>query len=354
VQKTIFIVDDSPSNLATAAEVLESQYIVITMSSSARMFAMLEKVNPDLILLDIEMPETDGFTAIRQLKAIAPYAEIPVIFVTGLTSTENEALGIELGAVDFIGKPFSPPVLLNRIKHHLQIDEIVHERTEQLKKRTEQLLERTDQLEKLQNSIVFTLADVVENRDANTGGHIERITKIMKLLLEAMIKNKLYVDEIRSWDLISVISSSRLHDLGKITISDTILNKPGKLTDEEYTLMKMHCAAGERIIEQMTERTGNAEFLHHAKLFAAYHQEKWNGEGYPHGLKGKDIPLQGRIMAIVDVYDALTTVRPYKIAFSHEDAIDVIKKGAGTHFDPDIANLFCEIENKIELSRIKY
>jgi len=145
-----------------------------------------------------------------------------------------------------------------------------------------------------------------------------------------------------------------LHDLGKIAISDTILNKPDKLTEEEFTLMKTHCTAGEKIIEHMKERTGDAEFLRHAKLFTAYHQEKWDGDGYPYGLNGRDIPLQGRILAVVDVYDALTTVRPYKKAFSHEEGINIIKKGAGTHFDPEIANLFCEIEHKIELAKIRF
>jgi len=345
-QKTIFVIDDSASHLATAEEALEKHYLVMTMSSAAKMFAMLGRIVPDLILLDIEMPETDGFGAIKQLKANRAYASIPVIFLTSHTDSQLEAEGIDLGAVDFITKPFSEPVLQNRIKNHLNVDEMIRDRTEQLR-------EKTDQLTRLKNSIVFTLADVVENRDKNTGGHIERTTVYIKLLMDEMMTRGVYADEIRGWDLDSVVSSARLHDLGKIVIPDSILNKPEKLTDEEFMVIKTHTMAGERIIEHMILQAGDAEFLHNAKLFAAYHHEKWNGHGYPYGLKETDIPLHGRIMALVDVYDALTSNRPYKKAFTGEQAIDIIQKDAGTHFDPDIANVFCALKEKLELVKLR-
>ena len=346
MQKTVFIVDDSSTNLSMAEEALEDNYLVITLSSAAKLFNMIEKISPDLILLDIDMPDMTGFEAIKLLKNNPQYAEIPIIFLTGLTETEIEAEGIELGAVDFITKPFSKPVLLNRIKNHLLIDEIIRDRTQQLR-------ERTNQLERLQNSIVYTLADVVENRDSNTGGHIDRTTVYVKVLLEAMLERGLYVDEIKSWNLDSVISSARLHDLGKVAVPDNVLNKPDKLTDEEFAAIRIHSVAGERIIEHMIDRSGEAEFLNNAKLIVAYHHEKWNGTGYPYGLKEADIPLQGRIMAIVDVYDALTSERPYKKAFTNDDAMEIIRKNAGIHFDPQIAAVFYEIRNKIDLAKIR-
>jgi len=346
MQKVVFVVDDSATNLVKAEEALEKHYLVITLSSAEKMFAILGKVSPDLILLDIDMPGMDGFEAIQLLKSNDLYSEIPVIFLTGKCETDNEAHGIELGAVDFIVKPFSAPVLLNRIKNHLHIDELIRERTAQL-------CERTAQLERLQNSIVFTLADVVENRDANTGGHIDRTTVFIEIILKAMIERGLYTDEIQKWDLCSVISSARLHDLGKIAIPDSILNKPDRLTPEEFSVIKTHCSAGERIIDHMISLTEGADFLQNAKLFAAFHHEKWDGTGYPYGLKETETPLHGRIMAIVDVYDALTSQRPYKKAFACEEAMQIINNDAGTHFDPNITEIFCMVKDKLELARVR-
>ena len=346
MKKTIFVVDDSSTNLALVEEALDKQFLVITFSSAAKMFNALEKIKPDLILLDIEMPDINGFETIKRLKTSDLHTKIPIIFLTGVTSAETEAEGIELGAVDFIVKPFSSPVLLNRIRNHLNIDELIN-------KRTEQLRQRTEQLERLQNGIVFTLADIIENRDSNTGGHIDRTTVYIKVLIDAMLENSVYADEILGWNLDSVVSSARLHDLGKISIPDSILNKPDKLTPEEFSIIKTHAIVGERLIEHMISRTGDADFLNNAKIFAAYHHECWNGNGYPYGLKEYEIPLQGRIMAIVDVFDALTSVRPYKKAFSNEEAISIIQKDSGTHFDPSIAKIFFDIKDRIELAKVK-
>ena len=345
-QKIIFIVDDNPTNLTVAESALDDSYLVITMSSAARMFTILKKIVPDLILLDIVMPDMDGFEAIKLLKANEFYSEIPVIFLTALSETETEAKGIELGAVDFISKPFSVPVLLNRVKYHLNIDGLIRTRTDQIR-------ERTDQLMRLQDSIVYTLAEIVEQRDANTGGHIERTTVYIKLLIDAMIKRGIYADELRAWDMNSAVSSTRLHDLGKIAIPDSILNKPDKLTPEEFDIIKTHSLSGEQTIDHMIKRTGGADFLNYARSFAAYHHEKWNGAGYPYRLKGEKIPLQGRIMAIVDVYDALTSERPYKKAFTSDEAIEMIRKDAGVQFDPVIAEVFCDLKDELEKARLK-
>jgi len=347
-QSIVFVVDDNETNLTAAEEVLSKEYRVIALSSADKMFKALHKFKPDLILLDVEMPEMSGFDAMRKLKGSEAFAEIPIIFLTGLSDADSEAYGIELGAVDFIMKPFTEPVLMNRIRKHLNIDELVRERTRQLAQRTDQLARRTEQLVRLQHGIVFTLADVVENRDANTGGHIDRTSVYISILIDAMLDQGVYADQMNGWDLDSVVSSARLHDLGKIAIPDSILNKPDKLTDEEFDVIKTHPIAGERIIDQMTERTGDAVFLNNAKLFAAYHHEKWNGTGYPYNLKETDIPLHGRIMAVIDVYDALVSDRPYKNAFSHEKAMSIISDDAGSHFDPMIAEVFVFIGDKIK------
>ena len=191
------------------------------------------------------------------------------------------------------------------------------------------------------------MADLVENRDKNTGGHIDRTAMYLKILINAMMEQGVYADEMKNWNMESVISSARLHDLGKIVISDSILNKPGPLTPEEFTIMKTHSTEGERIIDKAIAQTGDADFLHNAKMIAAYHHECWDGSGYPYGLKGTAIPLQGRIMAIIDVYDALVSERPYKKAFSHEEAVAIIMKSADRHFDPLIAKVFNEINEQI-------
>ncbi|MDR0455532.1 MAG: response regulator [Treponema sp.] len=332
--KTIFVVDDSDTNLSMAENALEDLYCVMTMPSAAKMFTLLDKVTPDLILLDIEMPDMNGFEALQELRTHETYAGIPVIFLTGLTDVSTEVQGFELGAVDFIAKPFSAPVLLNRIKTHLDIDDLIHKRTTQLRR--------------LQNSLVYVLANMVESRDKTTGGHIERTTAYIKILMNAMLERGVYVDELRSWDIDLVASSARLHDLGKITISDLVLNKPDKLTKEEYEMIKRHAQEGERNIDQIVSRTGNEAFLHHAKLFAGYHHEHWDGTGYPYGLKETMIPLQGRILAVADVYDALVSVRPYKKAYTHEEAMNVIMSSSGKHFDPNIADVFYEVKEQFE------
>jgi len=335
--KKIFVVDDNLTNLLTAKNALTNHYQVYTMSSAIKMIDLLKKVIPDLILLDIRMPDMDGFEALASLKSNSLYADIPVIFLTGNTDAAIEARGFELGVIDYISKPFSPSVLLNRIKTHLDIDELVHKRTEQIKR--------------LQDSIITVLADVIEERDNETGGHNDRTATYIKILIKAMEERGVYVDEINGWALEMVASSARLHDMGKIHIQDTILNKPSKLDNEEYDKMKLHTTEGARMINKMIEQTGEVEFLNNAKLFAEYHHERWDGTGYPHGLMGTSIPLQGRIMAIVDVYDALVSKRPYKEAFTVEEAVNIITASAGKHFDPRIVEVFFEVQDQFKAAR---
>jgi len=338
--KVIFVVDDSAVNLIKAKQALEGNYEVFTMLSAAKMFTLLERIMPDLILLDIEMPEIDGFVALQKLKENELTARIPVIFLTAFSDEAREYHGLELGAVDFIAKPFSAPIMLRRIAYQLEVNELIKKRTERI--------------EQLQNNIVFVLADMVENRDKVTSGHVERTSEYIKILIEGMQQYGLYMEEMNGWNKDMLVFSARLHDIGKISVSDLILNKPAKLTEEEFEIMKTHSQEGERIIQQIIARTGEGMFLRHAKFFAGYHHEHWDGKGYHRGLKGLDIPLQGRIMAIADVYDAITSERPYKKAFTHEEAVEIIKKESGKQFDPKIVEIFLAIQdtfNAVNIAR---
>jgi len=335
--KTIFAVDDSDTNLSIVKKALENHYRILTMPSAVKMFSLLKKITPDLILLDIEMPGMDGSEALQILKANPLYADIPVIFLTSYSDDEIEASGFELGVVDFVTKPFSSHVLLNRIKTHLDIDELIRERTTRIKR--------------LQNGIVTVLADVVEERDKETGGHNDRTAAYVKILIEGMINYEVYTDEMRDWDMEKVVSSARLHDLGKIHVKDAILNKPGRLTDDEYEQIKLHTTGGARIIDRMISQIGEEEYLSYAKLFAEFHHERWDGKGYPHGLKEMEIPLQGRILAIVDVYDAIVSKRSYKEPATDEEAASIIESESGKAFDPKIVEVFTKVKDQIKAVR---
>ena len=343
--ETIIVVDDSRVFLHRARKALEDKYQVLTTLSAVKMFELIAEVTPDLILLDIHMPEMDGFAVIEKLKKDERTARIPVVFLTSSTDEAIEARGFELGAVDYVTKPFSSAVLLNRIATHLHIDGLIKKRTKRI--------------ERLKNSTLSVIADMVESRDKVTGGHIERTSGYIRILIDAMNDRSVYAEEMALWDFDTIVSSARMHDVGKIAISDLILNKPGKLTPEEMETMRTHVSEGEmiinRIIAKVYDGDGEGEeddtgaFLQHAKTFAGYHHERWDGSGYPYGLKGLNIPLQGRIMAIADVYDALVSARPYKVPFSCEQANKIIERDSGTAFDPALASVFLKIKDAFAL-----
>jgi putative two-component system response regulator len=311
---------------------LEGSYRVFTIPSAQKMFKLAEKIIPDLLLLDVDMPEMDGFQAMKRMKADAELSRIPVMFLTAQSDAEAEVRGFELGAVDFVTKPFSAPVLLKHIEMHIGLDELI-------KKRTEQLIRQ-------QNGIISVVADIVESRDQVTGGHIERTQKYLAILLKAMLGAGLYAEEIAGWDMGVVIPSAQMHDIGKNSVPDHILNKPGKLEKDEFAVIRAHAAEGARLIDEIAGKIGGGDFLVHARVFAAAHHEKWNGTGYPEGLAGEEIPLQGRVMAVADVYDALISERPYKKPFSHEEAVELLKNDAGTAFDPKIIELFLSVADE--------
>ena len=329
--KTIFIVDDNTTNLIIAKKALSGAYKTFALSSAEKMFQILDKINPDLILLDIEMPDINGFEALSILKKNKISRKIPVIFLTAKQDPESELRGFEMGAVDFINKPFSIPVLAKRVETHIEIDSLIKKSLRSVRR--------------VHNATINIIANMVENRDKVTGGHIDRTQKLLAILVNEMILAGIYTDEISKWDLEVLLPSAQLHDVGKIKLTDNVLNKPGELTDEEFDLIKQHCEEGERIIDGIIKKAQEDGFLIHAKRFAGCHHEKWDGTGYPRKLSGEKIPLEARLMAVADVYDALVSERSYKKPFTHDEAVDIIKKESGTHFDPKIVEVFLNVAN---------
>jgi putative two-component system response regulator len=345
-RKKILLVDDNMANLAMGKNMLKTFYEVYPAPSAEKLFECVERSAPDLILLDVEMPEMDGYEALRRLKATEVFSDIPVIFLTSKCDEGSELEGLGLGAVDYVSKPFSAPLLLKRIETHL----LLSSQQRELKTRNETLQttvrEKTRQVIELETAVLNIVAELVEFRDSVTGGHVSRTQKYLQFLMEKLLEEDVYTDVISGWSPDFVLPSAQLHDVGKIAISDTILNKPGKLTDEEFEIMKAHVTIGVDAIERIEMTTVKHEFLHHAKIIAGTHHEKWDGSGYPWGLSGNNIPLEGRLMALADVYDARISTRPYKRAMSTSEAEEIIEEGRGKHFDPALVDIFHKVSHR--------
>jgi len=349
----IILVDDNMASLTMGRNMLKMHYAVYPASSAAKLFEILENVLPDLVLLDIEMPEMNGYEAIKKMKADVRFADIPVIFLTAKGDVDSELEGFDLGAADYMSKPFSGPLLLKRIANQLLIVRqkraLLDSRVE-LKRYADKLEimvnDKTKEVLALQNAVLATVANLAEFRDELAGDHITRIRRYLEALTAELLRRGTYADELKTWELDFFLLSAQLHDVGKLAISDLILNKPAKLSPEEFEIMKTHVTVGIDAIEKLIDNIGQHVFLQHALLVVGAHHEKWDGSGYPIGLKGRNIPLEGRLMALADVYDALVSVRPYKGALSHEEACKIIKEGAGTHFDPALVDAFHKIEGE--------
>ena len=338
-RETIILVDDNVTNLTIGMNSLGNDYNVFTAPSGEKLFTVLKRVTPDLILLDIEMPEMDGYEVIQILKSSDSTSSIPVIFLTSKIDPASEIKGIDLGAVDYITKPFSQELLFKRVELHLLIERQKRELLSYSRGLESEVNQKARAVVELQNAILMTVAELVEYRDSVTGGHIERTRRYLGLLIKLALDNGIYTDELEQWDIDLVVMSSQLHDVGKVSIKDDILLKPGKLTDEEFVEIRKHAIIGAEIIRRIEGSTSESAFLKHAEVLAESHHEKWDGTGYPFGIKSESIPLEGRLMAIVDVYDALTNDRPYKKAYTHDEAVSIIRDGSGRHFDP----LLCEV-----------
>jgi len=351
----IILVDDIQSSLDQGRNILRTFYDVYPAPSAARLFELLEKIIPELILLDIAMPEMNGYEVIRKLKGDERYSEIPVIFLTSKDDSDSEIEGFDLGAADYVTKPFSPPLLLKRIEKELLFSKQKHdlisaqvELENHLQSLETLVQQKADTVTRLQNAVFDTVVDMVEFRDLYTGGHIKRTQNFVRILFEEMVREGIYADETADWNKDAILVAAKLHDVGKIAVPDLILGKKGKLTEEEFENMKGHVIASIEAIERILSNAEEEEFFNHSLRMAGTHHEKWDGSGYPMGLKGKNIPLEGRVMAIADVYDALISKRQYKEPFSHETACEMIKEGAGTQFDPVLVEVFTRVEKEFD------
>jgi len=343
----IFLVDDSIVNLNTGKSALQQKYTVITIPSGEKLIAALKKVKPDLILLDIDMPVMNGYDVMKVMKLDPETADIPVIFLTSKTEPGSELLGLSLGAMDYITKPFSKPILLKRVELHLLLKEQKNDLLEFNENLLEMVDDRTKDISDLKNAIIMWAAEVIEFRDEETGHHVERVQKYLEILLNEMAKTERYAAEVEAIDADAFFKSALLHDVGKIKIRDDILLKTGRLTDEELMDMRQHSLYGKALLESLQNKVPEQVFLEYAKVLAHRHHERWDGTGYPDGLKGEEIPLQARMMSLADVYDALVSERPYKKALTHDEAIKVISEERGAQFDPNMTDLFISVSDQI-------
>lgn len=353
----ILIVDDSLSNIEFLGNILGSEYGISFASSGQEGLELATRFQTDLILLDVVMPGIDGFEVCRQLKSNPDTQDIPIVFLTSLESSVDEECGLRLGAEDFIHKPVSPPVVQARVRNHLLLANAKRElkrHNEKLEllvaERTREIALRNEQLVAAQTATITAFCALAEARDNETGNHLRRTQNYVKLLAEKLRGHLPFCDELDDEAIQLLFKSSPMHDIGKVAIPDAILHKPGKLTDNEWDVMKYHCAAGrDAIIASAQElRKGDDALLNYAAEIAYYHHERWDGTGYPEHLKENNIPLSARLMAIADVYDALISKRPYKPAYSHEEAIHMMAAERGTHFDPDILDAMLDIADEFD------
>ncbi len=340
---TILIVDDTPENIATLGDLLKPYYNLRVAINGPRALASAHSdPRPDLILLDVMMPEMDGYTVLSRLRENPHTAEIPVIFVTALDATDDETLGLALGAADYITKPLRPAIVLARVRSQLELKQARDRMRDQNLWLEAEVARRMKQNQLIQDASMRALASLAETRDNETGNHILRTQGYVEVLCQELAR--MHHPEIRDAHCIELITKAApLHDIGKVGIPDQILLKPGKLTEDEWTIMRTHSALGAEAISRAIQDEADQsvfDFLHVAMKIAHYHHEKWDGSGYPDGLAGENIPLPARLMALADVFDALINRRCYKKAMPLELAVSVIQEGKGKHFDPMIVDAF--------------
>ena len=345
----ILVVDDTPDNISLLSGLLKEQYKVKVATNGEKALLVAKASPPDLILLDIMMPVMDGYETCRRLKEDEELRNVPVIFLTAKEEVEDENLGFDLGAVDYITKPISSPILLSRVKTHLtlkQSKDFLEDKNEFLEA---EISRRIKEISLIQEVSVMAMAALAEMRDSETGNHIQRTKLYIEELATQLSRTEKYADVLKPENINLIVTSAPLHDIGKVGIPDHILLKPGALTYEEFEVMKTHTTLGREAILRAERLMDKPEtFLRFAKEIVYYHHEKWNGTGYPERIAGEQIPLSARLMAVADVYDALTSKRVYKDAMPHEQAVEIIVGDSGIHFDPDIVKVFVKNKHKFK------
>jgi len=339
---TVLVVDDTPDNLSLLSGLLKDHYVVKVANNGDKALRIAGGDSPpDLVLLDIMMPEMDGHEVCRRLKANPATRDIPVIFLTAMAAQEDEEAGLNLGAVDYITKPISPPIVLARIKAQLQLKASADFLRDQNAYLEQEVARRTREVQAIQDVTILAMASLAETRDNETGNHIRRTQHYIRVLAERLKHHPRFSDYLSDSQIDLLFKSAPLHDIGKVGIPDRILLKPGRFEPEEFEIMKTHTTLGRAAILHAEAQLGMAvPYLDCAKEIACSHQEKWDGSGYPEGLAGDAIPISARLMAVADVYDALISRRVYKEAMPHAEALAIIGDGRGRHFDPDIVDAF--------------
>ncbi|MFA7292529.1 MAG: two-component system response regulator [Rhodocyclaceae bacterium] len=345
---TILVVDDTPDNLSLMSSLLKDIYRVKVANSGEKALKVAQSDNPpDLILLDIMMPEMDGYEVLQHLKRDPRTLDIPVIFLTAKSEVEDEKRGLELGAVDYITKPISPPIVMARVATQLHVKasaDFLRSKADFLES---EVAKRTREVMAIQDVTILAMASLAETRDSDTGNHIRRTQFYVKALAENLKSHPRFAWYLTDQTINMLFKSAPLHDIGKVGIPDRILLKPGRFTPEEFEIMKTHTTLGCDAITHAENSLGTeVEFLKMAKEIALSHQEKWDGSGYPQGLSGDDIPICARLMAVADVYDALISRRVYKDGMPHEKAYGIMIEGKATHFDPDMVDAFAAIHEE--------
>ncbi|KAF1053112.1 MAG: Cyclic di-GMP phosphodiesterase [Stenotrophomonas maltophilia] len=344
-QPVILVVDDQPDNLMLMSELLMDDYQVKVASSGAKGLRLAQSDPlPDMVLLDIMMPEMDGYEVCRQLKADPLTQNIPVIFLTGMVSTLDEQRGLDLGAVDYITKPISPPVTLARIRSHLSLKanaDFLRDKSEYLEL---EVRRRTRDLQAVQDATLEAMATLCDMRDNPHSSHLVRIEHYMRALGGALLEQPAFTEQLDASEVELMARSALLHDIGKVAVPDRILLNPGHLEDAERRLLQSHTTAGRNALAAAERKLGHsAEFLRHAREMAYGHHEWWDGSGFPEGVSGEQIPLSARMLALVDAYDELTSRHAYRAPLPPLEATERIRAGAGSHFDPQVVDAFLAV-----------
>jgi len=347
-KKTVLLVDDLPDNLVLMNDLLKDLYKVKVANSGEKALRIATTGQPpDVVLLDVMMPEMDGYEVCRRLKANPATRNVPIIFLTAKSEVEDEKLGLDLGAVDYITKPISPPITLARVRNHLMLKEHADFLRDQNEFLEQEVQERTREVVAIQDVTILAMASMAETRDPETGNHIRRTQFYVKALAERLKEHPRFSAVLTDSYIKLLFKSAPLHDIGKVGIPDRILLKPGRFEPHEFEIMKTHTTLGRAAIEHAERSLGTPmAFLSIAKEIAYSHQEKWDGSGYPEGLAGEAIPVSARLMAVADVYDALISRRVYKEGMPHEKAVQMIVEGKGKHFDPDMVDAFIGLQEE--------